>query len=677
MIRQFKKTRAIRALLISSVVHLCLMIVLTFVFYSREQGKFDDTIQVEFLDEDSLEKPRRKLLKPPLSKQLLTLRKSQSTTTNQPQTIKLLAFANPINETIRRLPEALFRNATANQANPQDQLSDVMTDSRDIHNREVPIPTSVASRFLVKNGDGVESYRQRVRGDGSNGLHSVESTGASDVGIEGDRPGKGEGGTGGKIDANNPFAHALKRIADHIISTRVTDKVNIVFVVDTSASMRDNIQQVANHLNIMTDEFDTIKLEYHLGMSEFSVRRNGQRIKTNSLRPDVGLIRRNMQQARLSGDEHALDALVDTLNHIEFHPDADKHLVLVTDEHATTSMAITVNATKEMRARVIQECLRKEIRTNVLGFTEPFQKRIAEETGGLWQEIPGGLSQATSLPSSRIDNEKFLKIFRDIVKEMRQNSRISLFSMDLELRHELDAKGNTISKKILRTFKKQKRPLSARAFIQRKKEGHDWFILDGRSTYTIKRVNDKLNVYLGHYVESRSIPNEIDVVIMLDYSRSMGGKSEAVMLGISTLIGRLDLLPISYKIQLIRFAEAKDAIKSVDGTVVTRGFLSESQIKTFLEAPFGGDEHLIDAIVEGLPKIAFRPNSARVLLVLTDEPSTGSLTEDRAIEVCRSLGIQAYVVGHPSDAFQLALAEKTGGRLFAMSNHLNKRYPYQ
>ena len=164
---------------------------------------------------------------------------------------------------------------------------------------------------------------------------------------------------------------------------------------------------------------------------------------------------------------------------------------------------------------------------------------------------------------------------------------------------------------------------------------------------------------------------------MLDYSRSMGGKSEAVMLGISTLIGRLDLLSISYRIQLIRFAEAKDAIKSVDGTVVTQGFVTESQIKTFLEAPFGGDEHLIDAIVEGLPKIEFRPNAARVLLVLTDEPSTGSLTEDRAIEVCQSLGIQAYVIGHPTDAFQLALAERTGGRLFTMSNHLSKRYPYQ
>lgn len=672
MIPQSKKSRAIRALLISAVVHLCLMIALTFLLYNSEKGEFEDAIGIEFLDKDKLQKPRRELLKPPLPKQLLTRRKSQSTAADQPRTVKLVASSNPLNEATRYLPDTLYQNTTPNQDDPQDLLPEVMTDTKRIYSREAPIPESVASRFRENNGEGVKSYRQRVRGDGDNGLHSVESTGASDVGTVGDRSGVGKGGAMG---TTNPFAHALKRIADHIISTRQTNKVNVVFVVDTSASMRDNIQQVANHVHIMTEEFDTVNLEYHLGMSEFSVRRNGQRLKTHSLRPDVGLIRRNMQHTRLKGDEHALDAIVETLNFMEFHPDADKHLVLVTDEPATTSMK-SEYAAKEMRTRIIHDCLRQEIHTNVLGFTEPFQMQIAEETGGLWQEIPGGLFQAAALPSSRTGNEKFLKVFRDVVKEIRR-SGAHAFSMELELQDQLDAKGSSISKDILRRFKKHGRPLSHKAFIKRKKESHNWLILDGQTSYAIKKVNNKLNVHLGHSVELGSTPGAIDVIIMLDYSRSMGGKSEAVMLGISTLIGRLDLLSISYKIQLIRFAEAKDTIKSIDGTVVTKGFVTESQIKTFLEDPFGGDEHLIDAIVEGLPKIEFRPNASRVLLVLTDEPSTGNLTEDEAIEICQSLAIQAYVIGHPADTFQLALAEQTGGRLFTMSNHLSKRFPYQ
>ena len=80
-----------------------------------------------------------------------------------------------------------------------------MTNTRRIYSREVPIPESVASRFQKNYGDGVKSYRQRVSGEGANGLHSVESTGASDVGTVVDQPGTGQGGTGGKINREQPF----------------------------------------------------------------------------------------------------------------------------------------------------------------------------------------------------------------------------------------------------------------------------------------------------------------------------------------------------------------------------------------------------------------------------------------------------------------------------------------
>ncbi|MDE0502740.1 MAG: hypothetical protein OXI86_01575, partial [Candidatus Poribacteria bacterium] len=184
--RLSKTTRAIRALLISAVVHLCLVIVLTFLVYDGEPGEFDDVLDVEILDKEKLQKPRRELLKPPLPKQLLTERRSQSLTSDQPRTLKLLASSNPINETTRRLPDAMPPNATTNQEIPQDLLPDVMTKTRRIYSREVPIPESVSIKFQENAGEGVKSYRRRMSGEGENGLHSVESTGASDVGTVGD-----------------------------------------------------------------------------------------------------------------------------------------------------------------------------------------------------------------------------------------------------------------------------------------------------------------------------------------------------------------------------------------------------------------------------------------------------------------------------------------------------------
>ena len=165
---------------------------------------------------------------------------------------------------------------------------------------------------------------------------------------------------------------------------------------------------------------------------------------------------------------------------------------------------------------------------------------------------------------------------------------------------------------------------------------------------------------------------------MLDYSRSMGGKSEAIMLGLSTLIGRLEILPIKYRIGLIRFAEAKDAIKVINGAVVTQMPLNESMLESYMEDPFGGDEHLIDAIVEGVPRVKFSPYASRFLLILTDEPTTGKYPPERALSLCQSLGIRAYVIGHPGPTdFQKTLVEQTGGRFFTMPKHLNRTYSNQ
>ena len=286
--------------------------------------------------------------------------------------LDLAASSNLINETVRQSEAELLHSATKSVSETETALPDVMTDARPFNSRSAPIHKSVASPFETTAGEGVDSLRQRVKGDGAYGFHKLESTGTADVGMIGDGDGEGEGT--GKGDSSNPFANALKNIADHIIATRELDKVNVVFVLDTSASMRDNIQQVAANLYALTDAFDLANVEYHLGMSEFSVRHEGQTLEVRSLLPDVAMLRRRMQKATLSGNEHALDALVDTLHRIDFHADADKFIVLVTDEPASTAFK-KPGSHKMMREKAIKEYQLQEIRVNILGHTEPFQPR--------------------------------------------------------------------------------------------------------------------------------------------------------------------------------------------------------------------------------------------------------------------------------------------------------------
>ena len=736
MNRSYRRHRSMRALLFAGIIHLCLAITFMFSFYTPRQNRGEDALAVELINPKTMLEQRR-ALKPPPPKKLRTPQQTDPSTETNQRHLDLIASANLIDETMRQSEEALLHSATRSVSDIETTLPDVTTDAERNNSRETPIAESVASPFQTTAGAGVDSLRQRVKGDGGGGFHRLQSTGASEIGTIGEGDGDGEGEGTGK-GSSNPFAKALKRIADHIIGTRELDKVNVVFVIDTSGSMRDNIQEIAANLFAMVDEFDLVNLEYHLGMSEFSVRYEGQKLEIRTLLPDVGMLRRRMQKVVLGGEEHALDALIDTPYRIDFHADADQYIILVTDEPASTAFKRDDSYTT-MREKVIKEYQLQGIRVNVLGVPEPFQQELAEMTGGLWQPIPGGFNKAASLPSDRVANEAFMKVFRDIVKDIRRGGGRLLFSMESQFEVLLED-GDVPMKKLQREFKKNGVSIAGvdnpfgSSMVWEKQKADLWVITDytnGR-VYTVRKQDDKLNVFAGIYPESwnlsksltamtqkrgnrwlindptrrrmytirseknrlniydgaalsaspdsavRGFEPAVDIVVMLDYSRSMGGKSEVIMLGLSTLIGRLDILPINYRIGLIRFAEAKDAIKIINGAVVTQMPLNESMLASSMEAPFGGDEHLIDAIVEGVPKVKFSPYASRFLLILTDEPTTGKYPPERALSLCQSLGIRAYVIGHPGPTdFQKKLAEQTGGRFFTMPKHLNKTYPNQ
>ena len=133
-----------------------------------------------------------------------------------------------------------------------------------------------------------------------------------------------------------------------------------------------------------------------------------------------------------------------------------------------------------------------------------------------------------------------------------------------------------------------------------------------------------------------------------------------------------------YQIGLIHFAEAKDAIKSVNGVDVSQKPIRETGIRDLLADPFGGDEHLTDAIAKGLRQFHFRRDSRPFILVLTDEPTTGTVPPEHAITLCQSLGVRAYVIGVPGKGdFQWKLTQQTGGRFFPMPKHLPQSNPYQ
>ena len=170
----------------------------------------------------------------------------------------------------------------------------------------------------------------------------------------------------------------MARIGYHIVSNRNTDIVDVVFVIDGSGSMKDNINAVRNHLNRMTKFFNDADLDFTLGIVIFREKMLGLDFEILPQTSSVAQIKRRLAQVKCSGGEKALDALIRAADDVKCRENADVHFVLITDEYVSGNYT----------ARdVLRKMRQQNIKVDVVGRDEPFQKFITRSTGGLWLPI--------------------------------------------------------------------------------------------------------------------------------------------------------------------------------------------------------------------------------------------------------------------------------------------------
>ena len=138
-----------------------------------------------------------------------------------------------------------------------------------------------------------------------------------------------------------------------------------------------------------------------------------------------------------------------------------------------------------------------------------------------------------------------------------------------------------------------------------------------------------------------------DLVFVFDSSLSMEDKEDKVCTGLDTLVEILDSKGLDYRLGIIRFwAQAGGGPSSV---TTTKPPLNVKQVKQLFRRPKRGDENLLDAIMEGVPRLQTPDNRQLILLVLTDEPSTSGpgtgYTYRTATGVCDNANAQVNVIG--------------------------------
>ncbi len=190
----------------------------------------------------------------------------------------------------------------------------------------------------------------------------------------------------------------------------------------------------------------------------------------------------------------------------------------------------------------------------------------------------------------------------------------------------------------------------------------------------ILRVDGIFKRIAENLVASR--PGNVDVVFIFDYSLSMETKTDAACDGLDQMVSVFKSAGLDYRFGIIRFWAAVGGGEST--VVITNPPLEPEQVKSLFRLPKIGDEHLLDAVIEGIPKLRTDPERQLVLVIVTDE-STSKRTEKgytagQAISVCRGAFAKVYVIGGVtsmrsssiSDNFQRQVAQLTKGEHYIM-----------
>lgn len=174
-----------------------------------------------------------------------------------------------------------------------------------------------------------------------------------------------------------------------------------------------------------------------------------------------------------------------------------------------------------------------------------------------------------------------------------------------------------------------------------------------------------------------TVKQPTDIVFVFDSSLSMDNKIDEICIGLDSLIQILDSEKLDYRLGIIRFwARSGGGDSSV---VITKPPLNTTQVRQMFRTLGRGDEHLLDAVMEGVPKLQTPEDRKLVLFIVTDESSSSGpgneYTAAKAIAVCRQTGAQVNViggivpVGHGGgfvDKFQRGVTEITNGQCYIM-----------
>ena len=184
-----------------------------------------------------------------------------------------------------------------------------------------------------------------------------------------------------EVMTSNPelIEKAMVKIAESVVNQQSMQPTDIVFLLDASGSMKDNIVAVSQHLEDMVSVFKEETIDFTMGVVTFKY----QALIFDQT-TDYKRFERLLRNIDCGGLERPYHAIVKSVNQVKFRPEVNKRFILITDEPIQDYN----RAETEDLPSVLRHCLNNSVVVDVIGLNEKYSKYLAEKTGGLWFPIP-------------------------------------------------------------------------------------------------------------------------------------------------------------------------------------------------------------------------------------------------------------------------------------------------
>lgn len=196
--------------------------------------------------------------------------------------------------------------------------------------------------------------------------------------------GGGSTSSGSKI--GGIYIKMMGEIANLLTAATTVEKVDIVFLVDETASMIDNIRGIRAYFDLVSEAFKRDKRDVAYGLVTFT-----DSVKTYDLTEDFGKFKNRLFKIDVDqgGDiaEAGLDALMLATTEMNFRRNTQRFFLLASD--ATFHDADFNGRSQYSLDEVISTLKKMQIQVEVIGLDYLPIKQIAMGTGGTWRAIPG------------------------------------------------------------------------------------------------------------------------------------------------------------------------------------------------------------------------------------------------------------------------------------------------